>query len=80
MTDDDDLPGGDVHKDNEEYLYNDWGVDYVDLDFKTGKSQTYQFSSSLPNLPPSVRPEDLAVWQAVKAVIQSVQSLWQGWC
>ena len=36
MTDDDDLPGRDVP--DEEYLYNDWGVDYVDLDFKTGKS------------------------------------------
>ena len=38
MADDDELPGGDVHEEDEEYLYNDWGVDYVDLDFKTGKS------------------------------------------
>ena len=40
MAEDDDLLGGDVHEDDEEYLYNDWGVDYVDLDFKTGKSNT----------------------------------------
>ena len=38
MAEDDDLLGGNVHEDDEEYLYNDWGVDYVDLDFKTGKS------------------------------------------
>ena len=48
MTDDDDLmPGGDVHKDDEEYLYNDWGVDYVDLDFKTGKSNNTKAKVSI---------------------------------
>ena len=32
----DDLLEGDVDEEDTEYLYNDWGVDYVDLDFKTG--------------------------------------------
>ena len=82
MAEDDDLLGGDVHEDDEEYLYNDWGVDYVDLDFKTGKSNNAKSINSLllTKSSTSVRPEDLAVWQAVKAVIQSVQSVWQGWC
>jgi len=31
----DDLLAGDVDEEDAEYLYNDWGVDYVDLDFKT---------------------------------------------
>lgn len=31
----DDLLAGDVDEEDSEYLYNDWGVDYVDLDFKT---------------------------------------------
>ena len=47
MAEDDDLLGGNVHEDDEEYLYNDWGVDYVDLDFKTGKSNNTKAKVSI---------------------------------
>lgn len=34
----DDQPGDDVDESGRDYLYDDWGVDHVDLDFKTGKN------------------------------------------
>ena len=40
MVGEDDLHGGGEGKEGAEYLYYHWGVDQVDLDFKTGKSCT----------------------------------------
>ena len=40
MVGEDDLHGGEDAKDKE-YFYDDWGVDYVDLDFKTGKNNQH---------------------------------------
>ena len=38
MVGEDDLHGGGEGEEGAEYLYDDWGVDQVDLDFRTGKS------------------------------------------
>ena len=52
MDEDDNLPGGEVDEKDEEYLYNDWGVDYVDLDFKTGKINNSKVLDLLTKLSP----------------------------
>ena len=38
---DDELPGDGEEEDDKEYFYDNWGVDYVDLDFKTGKNNKH---------------------------------------
>ena len=38
---DHDLPGGGEDGDHNKYFYDDWGVDHVDLDFKTGKNNQH---------------------------------------
>ena len=40
MVSEDDMNHGGEGEEDVEYLYDDWGVDQVDLDFKTGKSRT----------------------------------------
>ena len=37
----DELHGDGEEEDDKEYFYDDWGVDYVDLDFKTGKNNKH---------------------------------------
>jgi hypothetical protein len=39
MVGEDDLHGEDGG--DKEYFYDDWGVDYVDLDFHTGKNNEH---------------------------------------
>ena len=41
MVGEDDLHGGGEGEEGAEYLYDDWGVDQVDLDFKTGKNNQH---------------------------------------
>ena len=37
----DELHGGGEDGEDKEYFYDDWGVDHVDLDFKTGKNNQH---------------------------------------
>ena len=41
----DDLHGRSKDEKDKEYLYDDWGVDHVDLDFKTGKNNQHSSSN-----------------------------------
>ena len=74
MVGEDDLHDGGEGEEGAEYLYDDWGVDQVDLDFKTGKSLMLD-ECITKYCAYSVRPEE-----AGQDVSQSVQSVWSGGC
>ena len=41
MAGEDDPQDGGEDENDKEYFYDDWGVDHVDLDFKTGKNNQH---------------------------------------